>query len=161
MRRPRKIRELHHLWTLPFPPATGARLYQAARLPTPSLGTTHQLWDARQEATVHSQGEAPETKSLGNSLMVLHLMYHFTGWCSPLKSSGGFSFSSFDCKSMKQAVTVRYGYSLDHASVLLSWSSHTAPFQLLLLCIQCKPACNVLRSPRSWGSIMAAFTHQH
>lgn len=57
----------------------------------------HQLWDARQGATVHSQGEAPETKILGKSLMALHLMYHFTGWCSPLKSSGSFSFSSFDC----------------------------------------------------------------
>lgn len=92
---------------------------------------------------------------------VLPLNYHFTGWCSPLKSSGIFSFSSFDCKSMKQVVTDRQGYSLVHTSVPLSQGSHTAPFQLLLLCIQCKPAGNVLSSSLSQGSIMAAFTCRH
>lgn len=101
----------------------GPELCLTTRLPTVIVGTVGAsagTRDGRQRAASHSQKEAIETKSLGKSLVLLPFMSKFTGQCSPLKSSGSFSFPSFDGDFLKQAVADKRSHSLAHTAVPLN-----------------------------------------
>lgn len=147
----------HHQRALQVPPTSLTPDHRAHHSEGVNTSIPDGMQDARQGAVLHKQREAIQRKSLGKSHMLLHFMYKFIGWCSPLKSNGNFSFPFFDGDFLKPAVTDKQKYSLAHTGVLFQYDCHTVTFQLLQIIIKCKPTDDIVSSFHPQEKIMAGF----